>query len=43
MKDYNWIWKLALVLLLAYIVIHQNVGFDNIAKRAVDIVKGVKK
>jgi hypothetical protein len=27
--DFNWVWKLALVVLLAYIVIAKGVGWDQ--------------
>ena len=43
MNDYNWIWKLVLVLLIAYVVVNQSVRFSDIVRGAATVVEKANK
>ena len=43
MRDFNWIWKLALVTLIAWVVISQSVRFGDITSGAAEVLEKVKR
>lgn len=43
MNDFNWVWKLALVLLIAYVVISQSVRFSDITTGTAKVMEKIRK